>query len=252
MRHALLLRNALTGFAFFLFAAISPAHASPRVPQPFVASYAVTYRGLSGGTLRMEWRQEGHNRYVFETTAKPSTLARLVVSGDAFERTTLELTPQGLRPLSWEANDGRSGAKGDGKLQFDWNANTVSGTYEGEPVKLPLEPGMQDRLSIQIGVMAALAGGTEPGTIAMVNGDNIRHYTYTRGRTEPVQSKLGTLDAVIYESTRPNSNRLSRVWHVPSLEYLPARAEQIRKGKVETVMTLVSVEKTGPGDRLIK
>jgi len=238
-----LLRRTFAGFALFLLAAISTAHAAPTVPQPFVASYAVTYRGLNGGTLRMEWRHDGSNRYVFETSAKPSVLARLVVSADAFERTTLELTPQGLRPLTWEANDGRSGAKGDGKLQFDWNTNTVSGTYEGQPVTLALEPGMQDRLSIQIGVMAALAGGTEPGTIAMVNGDNIRHYTYTRGKTETVQSKLGPLETVVYESTRPNSNRLSRVWHVPSLEYLPARAEQIRKGKVETVMTLVELKR---------
>jgi hypothetical protein len=29
----------------------------------------------------------------------------------------------------------------------------------------------------------------------------------------------------------------------PSLEYLPVRAEQIRKGKVETVMILQKVEK---------
>ncbi len=246
MRHDVsgFLRQTFAGCALLLLAMMS--HAQPTVPQPFVATYAVTFRGLSGGTLRMEWRHEGQNRYVFETRASPSALARFVISSDAFERTTLELTPQGLRPLSWEANDGRSGAKGDGKLQFDWNANTVSGTYEGEPVKLALEPGMQDRLSIQIGVMAALAGGAEPGTIAMVNGDNIRHYTYTRGQSETVQSKLGPLQTVVYESTRANSNRLSRVWHVPSLDYLPARAEQIRKGKVETVMTLLSVEKTGP------
>ena len=98
---------------------------------------------------------------------------------------------------------------------------------------------MLDRLSIQLGAMTSLLQGQEPGTIAMVNGDNIRHYTYTRGKTETVQSRLGALDTVVYESTRPNSNRISRVWHAPSLEFIAARAEQIRKGKVETVMTLV-------------
>ncbi len=251
MRHdaPALLRQTLTGLALFLFAMISYAQT---VPQPFVAIYEVTFRGLSGGTLRMEWRHEGQNRYVFETRARPSTLAKLVISSDAFERTTLELTPQGLRPLTWDANDGRSGIKGDGSLQFDWNANIVSGTYEGKPVKLALEPGMLDRLSIQIGVMAALASGAEPGTIAMVNGDNIRHYTYTRGKTETVQSKIGALETVVYESTRANSDRLSRVWHTPSLDYLPARAEQVRKGKVETVMTLVSVEKSSLDNRPVK
>ena len=227
-----------------VLAAATPLRAAPTLPQPFVATYAVSFRGISAGTLTMEWRRDTQpDRYVFETKANPSTLAKLVVSDSAFERTQLEVTDDGLRPLSWEANDGRSGVKGDGKLEFDWTSKTVSGTYEGESVKFPLEPGMQDRLSIQLGVMASLLAGHEPGTIAMINGDSIRHYTYTRGKSEPVQSKLGTLETVVYESTRPNSNRLSRVWHTPSLEYLPARAEQIRKGKVETVMTLIEVKK---------
>jgi Protein of unknown function (DUF3108) len=227
-----------------MLAMTSSAQATPAVPQPFVATYQVSFRGMGAGTLLMEWRRDGEsNRYIFETRANPSTLAKLVISDSAFERATLELTPDGLRPLSWEADGGRSGDKGDGKLAFDWNTHTVTGTDEGKPVKLALEPGIQDRLSIQIGVMMALINGKEPGTIAMINGDSVRHYTYTRGKSETVQSKMGPLETIIYESTRPNSTRLSRVWHAPSLEYLPARAEQIRKGKVETVMTLIALEK---------
>lgn len=217
------------------------AHAAT-VPEPFTATYAVTFRGLSGGTLQMQWRrdaQTGH--YVFETRANPSTLARLVISGNAFERSTLEDTPAGLRPLSWELDDGKSGNKGDGRLLFDWSTGAATGSYEGQPVTLSLEPGMQDRLSIQVSVMAALLAGREPGTIAMINGDSIRHYSYTRGRTETVATRLGEEQAIVYESTRPNSNRISRVWHAPDLGYLPVRAEQIRKGKVETVMQLVSL-----------
>lgn len=223
---------------------MSAGSGAAAIPQPFAATYAVTFRGLDAGTLRMEWRRDGQpDRYVFETRANPSALARLVVSRNAVERTVLETTPDGVRPVSWEADDGKSGNKGDGKLQFNWNDHTVTGNFEGKPVNLPLEDGMEDRQSIQIVAMTALLRGEEPGTIAMINGDSVRRYTYTRGRTETVDTKLGKLDTVIYESTRPNSNRLSRVWHAPSLEYLPARAEQIRKGKVETVMTLIAVER---------
>jgi hypothetical protein len=215
------------------------------LPKPFVATYAVSFRGLDGGLLVMEWSKDTQpGRYVFETHANPSALASFFVSGNAFERTTLEATDEGLRPLLWVADDGKSGHKGDGRLEFNWNDHVVSGSYEGNAVKLPLEPGMEDRLSIQLGVMAALLQGHAPGTIAMVNGDSIRHYTYTAGKTESVSSKLGTFEAVTYESTRPNSNRVSRVWHAPALEYIPVRAEQIRKGKVETVMELVAL-KTG-------
>ena len=57
-----------------------------------------------------------------------------------------------------------------------------------------------------------------------------------------VQSELGELETVVYESTRPNSSRVSRVWHAPKLDYIAARAEQVRKGKVETVMTLTQLK----------
>lgn len=214
------------------------------VLQPFTATYAVSFRGIEAGTLNMTLRRDaasGH--YIFETNANPSVLARLFISRDASERSVLEQTPDGVRPLSWEADDGKSGVKGDGKLQFNWETNTVTGSFEGKPVSLPLTPGVLDRQSIQLGPMAALLDGREPGTIAMVNGDNIRHYTYTRGKTETMDTKLGKLETIVYESTRPNSNRVSRVWHAPSLEYVPVKAEQIRKGKVETVMTLIALER---------
>jgi hypothetical protein len=57
-----------------------------------------------------------------------------------------------------------------------------------------------------------------------------------------METKLGKLDTVLFESTREGSNRQSRFWLVPKMEFLAARAEQIRKGKVETVMVLTKVE----------
>jgi hypothetical protein len=227
-----------------LLSAAAEAQPAGKVPEPFTATYAVTFRGIGGGNLIMQWRhdaQSGH--YIFETRANPSTLARLFVSGEAYERTTLEATNDGVRPILWEANDGKSGDKNDGRLEFDWNAHKVTGTYEGKPVSLPLEPGMQDRQSLQIGSMMSLLRGVEPTKIEMINGDSVRTYTYARVKTESITTKLGTFDTIVFESTRPGSNRVSRVWHAPALGYVPVRAEQVRKGKVETVMELIELKK---------
>ena len=223
---------------------LGSATAASTVPQPFVATYSVTFRGLSGGTLRMQFKPgERAGQYIFETTADPSTLASFFVSKNAVERSVLEATPEGLCPLSWMADDGKSGHKDDGSLQFDWNAQRVAGESEGKPVNMPTEPGLQDRMSMQVVVIAALQQGKEPGNIAIINDEHVRRYSYTRTGTASLDTKLGQVDTVIYESTRPNSNRLSRMWHAPSLGYVPVRMEQIRKGKVETVMTLVSLER---------
>jgi hypothetical protein len=218
-------------------------HAEAPVLHPYTATYAVSYRGIEAGTITMQLTREADsNRYTFETRANPSALARLVVGRDAVERTTVELTDDSIRPVEWSLEDGKNGKSGDGELKFDWSSNKVIGEYEGKPVDLPTQPGLQDRLSIQLAVTAALVQGREPTTIVMVNGDRMREYNYKRGTSTQLDTKVGKQDTIIYESTRPNSDRVSRVWHAPALQFIPVRAEQVRKGKVETVMQLVSVE----------
>ncbi len=106
----------------------------------------------------------------------------------------------------------------------------------------PWKPGLQDRLSIQIDVVTSLLRGEEPGTIPLIDDNRVKRYSYLKKDTATIDTKLGKLDTVIYESTREGSNRQSRFWLVPKMEYLAARAEQVRKGKVETVMTLLSVQ----------
>ena len=222
-----------------VFAAVGSARADQPALQPFTATYAVTFRGIDAGTLHMQLHREADTEHlVYETRANPSMLARFVVSANALERSVMEVTPEGIRPLSWHLDDGRSGTKRDGALRFDWAQQSVSGEIEGQKVELGAVPRVQDRLSIQIEVMRALAQGAEPGTIPLIDDERIKEYTYKKAGTASLDTKLGKLDTVIYESTRPGSSRVSRVWHAPSLGYLPVRAEQIRKGKVETVMAI--------------
>ena len=219
------------------------AQAEPAMPKPFTATYDVSYRGMRAGNLTFSLsRDPATGHYIYETRVDPSMLARIVVSGAALERSVMEIGPDGVRPLDWQMDDGKSGSKGDGKLQFDWTRNAVSGEIEGEKIELGLEPGLQDRLSIQIDVVTSLLRGEEPGTIPLIDDNRVKRYSYVKKETSTVDTKLGKLETVLYESTREGSNRQSRFWLVPKMEYLAARAEQIRKGKVETVMVLTSIE----------
>ncbi len=223
----------------------STAHADSAVPGPFSATYAVSYRGIGAGTITFTFSQDpATGRYTYETHPNPGTLARLFVSKAAVERSVMEIDANGTRPIEWQLDDGKSSKDEDGELHFDWSRNTVTGTVEGEPINLTAEPGTQDRSSIQIAVTTALLRGVEPGTIALIDDNRIKRYVYTKKDHATVDSALGKLDTVIYESTREGgSSRTSRFWMAPSLEFLPVRAEQVRKGKVETVMVLQKVER---------
>jgi len=221
------------------------ASADPAKPEPFVATYAASYRGIGAGKLTFTLKPAaGAGQFVYETTADPSFLARLVVSGAAIERSTLHIDEQGVRPLHWMLDDGKSSDADDGVLTFDWQDNVVSGVVEREAIELPTQPGLQDRLSIQLSVMTSLMRGTEPGTIPLIDDNRIKHYTYTKTGEAVIDTALGSVETVIYESTRKGSSRVARFWMAPKFGYLPLRAEQKRKGKVETVMVIEALEQT--------
>ncbi|MBE0596703.1 MAG: DUF3108 domain-containing protein [Desulfuromonadales bacterium] len=232
--------------ALITVAAMLPAMAAEATtPAPFAATYAVSYRGLNAGELRSTLLSGAPGEYVYETRVSPSPLARFVVSDKALERSVMRIDASGVRPLSWSSEDGKAGGARDGALEFAWNEHRVSGVVEGQWVELPTEPMLQDRLSIQIAVITALLRDDGPDTLALIDDEKIKRYSYTRAGTERIETRAGRFDTVVYESTRPGSSRLSRVWHAPELGYVPVRAEQLRNGKVETVMELIKVRVNG-------
>lgn len=238
------MRRLLTVLIALATLATSSALAAPVVPTPFTATYTVSYRGFEAGRLSFELRVKEGGTFVYETRAQPGLLAKILVGDQAVERSVMRIDSDGVHPLSWYLNDGKSGDEKDGALTFSWEEKRVTGRMEGQSVQLPTEPGLQDRLSLQVAVLIALLRGREPGTLAMIDHDKIKRYSYRRAGTAQVVAPAGVFDTILYESTRPGSSRVSRVWHAPALGYLPVRAEQVRNGKVETVMELVQVEQT--------
>jgi hypothetical protein len=232
-----------TTYLLALFMTANVANSEPVAPRPFTATYDVSYRGMRAGSLTFKLSHDAASgRYIYETTADPSMLARFVVSNAATERSVMEIGPEGVRPIEWQLDDGKSGGSRDGNLHFDWTKNVASGEIEGEKIELGLEPGLQDRLSIQIDVVTSLLRGEEPGAIPLIDDNRVKRYSYVKKEPATLDTPLGKLDTVLYESTREGSNRQSRFWLVPKMEYLAARAEQVRKGKVETVMVLTAVQ----------
>lgn len=238
-------RKTIFGFIACL-ALTAHSHAQSLVPHEFVARYAVSFRGLSAGTLIFTFQRDpatGH--FVYETRAEPSFLASFVVSTNARERSEMEIDDSGVRPLHWSLNDGKTGNKQGGDMTFDWNRQVATGVSKGNKFEVPITKGVQDRLSIQIAVVTSLLRGTEPGTISIIDDAEVKTYAYRRTGTGDANSDQGHLESVLYESTRENSSRMSKFWLLPQYEFAAVRAEQIRKGKVETVMALQSLEIDG-------
>ncbi|PLX71412.1 MAG: hypothetical protein C0614_14370 [Desulfuromonas sp.] len=215
---------------------------------PYRATYAFHYRGFKAGLIHFTLSAQAENTYTYTTRVEPGLLARLVVNPDAVEQTVLQIDDNGVRPLSWTSEDGKASRDKDGRLLFDWAAQRVSGTVEGQTVTLPTRPDLQNRLSMQIAVLFALLQDKLPAPITLIDGNRVKLYSYAYQKELQLDTAAGRFDVVLYESTRQGSSRLKRIYHAPALGYLPVRLETLRKGKRDSVLELVSLSPAeGPG-----
>lgn len=217
-------------------------HAAPAL-QPFVATYNVEWRGMSAGTSTLELVQQEGNTYTYRSRNAARGIFRIALPGTITQTSTFDLVDGRIVPRRYSADDGTKSTERDVELEFDWTAGRITGVSERKPVDLPLEPGTLDALSVQIALMSALESGSVPPSFRLVDDGEIKEYVYTREGTETLMTPLGTHETVIYSSQRSGSSRITRFWIDPQLGYLPVRAEQRRRGKVEFTMTIRALEK---------
>jgi hypothetical protein len=210
--------------------------------HPFEASYKWVWHGMTVAisTLRLE-RQED-NKWVYRSKSEPRGLGRMF-SERPIQESVLQVTQDGVHPLSYKADDGTSATKRDANVQFDWEHKRVTGVYEDAKVDMPLPPGIQDDLSVQIALMVDLLRGHAPDKLLLINGNSTREYRYSRDGEETLKTPLGDIPTVIYRSEKQNSPRVTRFWCAPSLGYIPLRVQQKRKDDVEWTLEVQSVKR---------
>lgn len=239
-----ILRAPLTACGVLLLTgAVAGAADSNSVLVPSVATYSVQYRGINAGTIAFALRNPAPGRFVYESRSNARGIARLVIRNEVHEASTFIVADGRIEPQSYLLDDGSKDTAKDTRLEFDWSAGVARGEHENQPLELKLAPGLQDRMSVQVLVMQQLARGEEPGRLDFIDRDEVKAYQYAKEGTARLTTPVGEVDTVIYSSTREGSSRVSRIWYAPSLGYTPVRAEQARRGKVETVLELVKLER---------
>jgi hypothetical protein len=224
--------------------AATPTPAAPTVMKPYTARYQVSYRGLSGGQIEASFKPGPvPGQWLYETRAFPNIFGRLAVSPAARERSTMALSAAGVQPLAFEFNDGSADTAKDVKHTFDWAALRVTGEAEGKPFTLVVTPGTQNTASVQAAMMIERLNGRTPTGFRIVTGHDLRDYRYWMEGVQQVVTPYGQVSAEVWASQRAGSNRVSKMWHAPSLGYVPVQAIQYRKGTPEVMMKLVSLQR---------
>ena len=197
----------------------------------------------SAGTSTLELKHGSSDTYVYRSRNVARGVFRLAFPDAITQTSTMTLGENGIKPLTYGSDDGSKNTDRDVSLVFDWNAQRVRGTAENEPVDVPLQPGVQDPLSVQVQLMSELAAGRSPTRFLMIDKDEVKEYEYVRERTETIDTPLGKLETVVYRSQRIGSDRSTRLWLAPSLGYVPVRAERRRGDRIDFSMQLRELKK---------
>jgi hypothetical protein len=219
-------------------AAMPPARSGEL--EPFDASYSWSWHGATVAVSTLKLEHGDGDSWIYSSTTRPSGIGYLYPMRPVLS-SSLSITDQGVRPLSFKAEGGGAGRNAD--VSFDWNAGRASGMYEGTVVDLPLTAGIQDDLSVQIAMMVELIHGRTPEQLSIIDRNSTRDYRYRREGTETISTRLGPIYTVIYSSQHPGSPRVTRFWCAPSRGYLPMRVEQKRINSVEWTMDIRSLQR---------
>jgi hypothetical protein len=211
---------------------------------PYKARYQVSYRGISGGVLETTLhRGTAPGQWLYESRAFPNLLARVAVSPDARQRSAMDVAHGAVRPQSLVFDDGSDSSVKDVRMTFDWPQGRVRGESKGKPFDVPLEPGTQDSTSVQVAMLLELVSGHEPKSFRIQNGARLEEYRYWPEGSAVVVTPFGKFETVVWASQRDGSKRVNRVWHAPSLGYVPVQAIQYNKGRPDVQMRLVGLER---------
>jgi Protein of unknown function (DUF3108) len=218
------------------------ATASADELKPFQASYNWIWHGMTVAVSTVQLEHLDDNKWVYRSKSEPRGIGR-VFSERPTQESVLQVTDDGVHPVSYKADDGTSSTKRDANVQFDWEHDRVSGVYEDANVDMPMPQGIQDDLSVQIALMVELLRGHTPEKFSLLSGNSVREYRYSREGEETLTTPVGTRQTIIYRSEKQNSPRVTRFWCAPSLGYIPLRVQQKRKDDVEWTMQVQSVKR---------
>ncbi|MEQ8205465.1 MAG: DUF3108 domain-containing protein [Woeseia sp.] len=204
---------------------------------PHVAEYKVKISVL-GGTMRTQVFDVGDG-YMARSVITPTGFASMFMDGSIVEQSEFVDDGNVLRPRHYESIDTLSKDKSTMTFDFDWPQQTVSGVIDDQDFVFPIDGLLHDRVSIQYQLMQNLRNGKDAGQYALLDGDELKRLTVTNIGTRRIKVPFGRFEAIGIQHQADDSSRVSTLWCVRELGYLPIVIEQHKDGKlrVQAVLT---------------
>ena len=204
--------------------------AAERQLTPHVAEYKVKVSVLSG-KMRTEVKMT-EDGYAARSVLRAAGIASWFVRGDVSESSEFSIVPDGVRPTTYHSVDRISKKDKFMDFEFDWQNNEVSGKINDESFVLVLDEPAHDRVSLQYELMLDLLNNSRITEYNLLDGDEVKLLQVTYVGTEKIKVPYGSFDAIKIQHRKEKSDRVTTLWCVEELDYLPVKIEQHRDEKL--------------------
>ncbi len=197
---------------------------------PHSAEYKVKISVLSGrlntSLVRTEDGYEANHRI------RPTGLARMVSGGTIEEFSSFQNTADGIVPVHYVSSDTLTRDKTQANVGFDWETNTITGTVNEQDVEVVLEEFAHDRVSTQYQLMSDLMNGGVAERYVLYDIDEIKILNVTVIGEREIRVPAGEFTAIGVQHQAEGSSRVTTLWCVEELDYLPVMIEQHRRDEL--------------------
>jgi hypothetical protein len=204
--------------------------------EPFTAVYAIRLGTMDIGEARRVLRQEGADRFVFESSSRARGIASYLVHDRILEQSRWEYGPSGhVRPLEYVYHRTGGSRERDIRVAFDWKAHLARISAGSESWRVDVPDGTVDPLLFQIALeqdlrQAPVSGGTELRySVLDAAKHRLRTYRIGVGQTVGVATPLAKYAAVELRRLDDSSGRQLVTWCAPALGYMPVRIDYTEK-----------------------
>jgi hypothetical protein len=215
--------------ACLLLLAAAPVPAGEAL-NPYSAEYEVKISVLSG-RLTTELRPHPDG-YEATHVIEPRGLASVLKNGRISEQSRFAAQADGVRASWYRSEDSLSSDETRAEVTFDWSAGEMTGSVNEESVRIPFDGVIHDRVAIQYQLMHDLQNGGPDERYVLFDIDEFKTLVVRNVGERKVSTPAGDFTAIGIQHQAENSSRITTLWCVQELGYLPVVIEQHRKGKL--------------------
>ncbi len=216
---------------FCVLVALSlPAIAETQL-TPHKAEYKVRI-SILGGQLNTELRTTPEG-YVATHVIKPTGMSRMLARGRIAESSEFIPQSDGIRPVRYSSDDTLTRKKTHADISFDWASGEATGTVNNAAFQSLMDGLVYDRISIQYELMSDLMNGGAAEHYVLFELDELKTITVRNIGRRTVKVPAGKFEAIGIQHQSPGSKRVTTMWCVEDLGFLPVIVEQHRKGKLK-------------------